>query len=1063
VPAPFFRAPALAASLGLGPEVLSPQERAFVAALPEVRVAIPLPAVRPFEVVDADGSVSGVHPEMLGYLAKAFRLRVRPVMLPSFADALAAMQDGRADLMMTLGYTSDRAKYLSYTLGVTPLAGALFTRVGATPPSSSDRSDLRHARFAVERNFLANDFLRREYPQATILTVETTGDALQAVAEGRATHYLGGLLTTIDWLTRQPVPGIEISRLMNYSTGYYHFAVRKDWSPLAGILNKGISTLRAQGFDPNRTDRAWGQAAASLPAGMPLPQPLRLTRPDLDLMIQRPVWRVGAVRGLPLLNQYEPDGTHSGIAAEMTEQVVRRLGVGLQLVPFDNVGLMLDALRRGDIDLIPFLTRTPDREREFAFSQAYVDMPYVIVARTDAPMYWDLDSLRGRRLALPAQHPLRPLLQKRYPDIQVVDVADGREAMDAVAAGRADASIEVKLFANFFINAPGGDALRTVAEVEEVPAQFHFASTRAGKGLIGLVDRALADVPEDEMRRIRRRWIAVDLHPPFPWRRWIPVIAITVGALLALAGLTAWWLRKLSKEVRERRLSEARLRDIGATLPCVAFRHLLSADGLQLVASWVSPRAVSLLGMAPDLSQTVVTSLAQRLPEMADAEALRADEQRCLQRGEPLQRTLAYHHPDGGLRWLTVEAVRTDAEAGLIAWTGTVVDTTAEHDLQARLLAAAESRNLMLASASHELRAPAHTLALALQALPAHGLSKAHDAALRIARDAVDTLSQLLGDVLDAARFDGAPLRLRPRDFDLRELLDRLAESAAATAASKGLVFVHDVDPNLPAGLHLDPLRVRQVVVNLLSNAFKYTPAGRVELMAVRRAATDGEPAMLAITVADSGPGIAPERRSRLFTPFAASAGATDVNGPAAVPHEGSSGLGLAISRQLAERMGGRLELASELGAGTRVTLLLPLVATTAEPASTTRSGVIVVCDDDPTSRVLLSHVLRGRGFVTEETDSAEAALARCAKGGVAAVITDLEMPGLGGVGLLRALRAGARPGLTLPALVVCSGDSADIAGSINTQGLADARLVKPVDLAALLRILSGLGVQAGA
>jgi ABC-type amino acid transport substrate-binding protein len=237
VPAPFFRAPALAASLGLGPEVLSPQERAFVAALPEVRVAIPLPAVRPFEVVDADGSVSGVHPEMLGYLAKAFRLRVRPVMLPSFADALAAMKDGRADLMMTLGYTSDRAKYLGYTLGVTPLAGALFTRVATNAPSPTDLSDLSHARFAVERNFLANDFLRREFPQATIVTVETTGDALQAVSEGRATHYLGGLLTTIDWLTRQPVPGIEISRLMNYSTGYYHFAVRKDWSPLAGILN----------------------------------------------------------------------------------------------------------------------------------------------------------------------------------------------------------------------------------------------------------------------------------------------------------------------------------------------------------------------------------------------------------------------------------------------------------------------------------------------------------------------------------------------------------------------------------------------------------------------------------------------------------------------------------------------------------------------------------------------------------------------------------------------------------------------------------------------------------
>ena len=1055
-PAPFFRLPRLAAQLGLGPEVLSPQEQAFIAALPEVRVAIPIPAVRPFEVLGADGEVSGIHPEMLGYLANAFRLRVRPVLFPSFGAALEGLRLRQADMMLTLGYSPARGSFAEFTLGVTPLAGALFTRGAGHSSATRPDGDLQRARFAVERDFVANDYLRRQYPEASILTVDTTGQALAAVADGKASHYLGGLLTTLDWLTREPVPGIEINRLLNYSSGYYHFAVRKDWAPLVSVLNKGISTLRAQGLAAGTGSREWAAAAASLPAGTPLPQPLRLSGSELGILIQRPVWRVGAVRGLPLLNHLEPSGLHSGIAAEVTEQVVRRLGVGLQVVGFDNVGAMLDALRRREIDLVPFLTRTPTREAEFAYSKPYVEMPYVIVARSDAPLFWNLDSLRGRRLALPAQHPLRPLLASRYADIQTVDVADGREAMDAVADRRADAAVEVKLFANLRINGDNDDRLRTVATVEEVPAQFHFATLKPDAALLTLVDRALQDIPEAEQLRMQRRWVAVDLSPAFPWHRWRPLLLTAGAALLLLAAATAWWLQRLSREVRARRRSEDRLRDIGASMPGAAFRHVFAAGQAQPLASWVSQRAADLLGLdpsAPTERRTVLARVAGRLPA-TEREALLAEEQRCLAAGEPLRRTLLYPHPDGSRRWLSCEAVRTDAERGRHAWTGYLIDTSHEHELQDRLVEAAQSRNLVLASASHELRAPAHTLALALQALPEHVPDTAQDQALRIARDAVETLSQLLGDVLDAARLDATPLRLRPVDLDLRDLLQRLAEGAAASAASKGLAFACQVDARLPVVVHHDPLRLRQVVVNLLSNAFKYTAQGRVDLRAEWRPGNAGAPDQLALTVADTGPGIPAELQRRLFTPFVFA----DPAAPG--PAEGSSGLGLAISRRLAEHMGGGLSLHSTLGQGTQVTLQLPLIRPQPAPAPPSRTGPLLVCDDDPTSRLLLAQVLRTRGFEVEEADAPEAALQRCQQGDLAALITDLEMPGLGGVGLLQAVRAWSAAHPPGPALLVCSGDGAGLRGSIDTGELADARLIKPVDLPQLLQALADLGVH---
>ena len=104
---------------------------------------------------------------------------------------------------------------------------------------------------------------------------------------------------------------------------------------------------------------------------------------------------------------------------------------------------MLDGLRNGRIDFVPFPARTPEREREFAFSKPYFEMPYLLVSRVDAPLYWDLGSLRGKHLALAlaAKHPLRPLSAQRFPRIQVVDAVTGNDAMDKVASGDADAAV----------------------------------------------------------------------------------------------------------------------------------------------------------------------------------------------------------------------------------------------------------------------------------------------------------------------------------------------------------------------------------------------------------------------------------------------------------------------------------------------------------------------------------------------------------------------------------------------------------------------------------------------
>jgi two-component system sensor histidine kinase EvgS len=739
----------------------------------------------------------------------------------------------------------------------------------------------------------------------------------------------------------------------------------------------------------------------------------------------------------------------------------------VEVVGYDSVASMLQGLRARDIDLVPFLTRTPAREQHFGYTKPYFEMPYMLVTRSDGPLIWGLQSLVGRKLALALEHPLRDVIARDMPGITVLDAANGNEAMDMVALGDADAAVEIQLFANLRINSDPSQRLRLSAVVTELPAQFHFASQKDATALLTLVDRALDDIPSEERQRMLWRWVAVDLKPPFPWHRYVPLMVVSGLALLLIAGGTVWWMRRLHVEVAARRASEGLLRDISRTAPGVVFRYVMTPEqGLKHV--YLSPSAKAFLGFQPPPGQTLTASLAPWISE-ADRKACADLEQACLASGAPFKITVQMRQPAGSPRWLHAEAVRTAGDDGNWVWTGYVVDVTTERDLQARLARESEARTLLLATASHELRAPTHNLSLALQSMDAAKMDATAGSALRIARRAVQTLTQLLNDVLDVARLEAGPIPLRPQTFDLRELIDALAEAWAASAREKGLGFSLEVAAEVPANLTQDALRINQVLANLLSNAYKYTARGMIGL------SVSVQGADLVFAVRDTGPGLDEGQRRRLFQPFV-----TLQNGELGPSPIGSSGLGLVVSRQIAERLGGGIELTSQPGVGSVFSFRLPMAtglgvsaASAAPPAIATCAEAIgpapqaprvVVCDDDPVSRLLAAQILRLRGYQVVEAADGASAVASCREGQVRALITDLDMPGLSGLEVIRQVReheaamteAGADPERPRIAVVVCSGSPAPPAVD---PPVHDAYLLKPVQIDTLGRALETLGV----
>ena len=639
---------------------------------------------------------------------------------------------------------------------------------------------------------------------------------------------------------------------------------------------------------------------------------------------------------------------------------------------------------------------------------------------------------------------------------------------------------EARLFAKLRINSDDNGALRQVARVDEIPAQFHFAASQAAAGLIPLVNRALADIPESERARPYRRWVAVDFNPGFAWRGHAPWMA-TAGAALLLGLLaSAWWMRRLGREVASRTEAEQRLRDVTNHLPGMVFQAVVDPAG-QLLAHYISAGVDRFLGSGFQSDPTLPALVLAKVPPDRAA-AVRAAQVLSLQTGQPFKQTFLYQHRLQGPRWLHCEATVRALGVGRLAWTGYLVDVSSERELQSESNDAARAKSLFVANASHELRAPLQTITLALNRLGAGPLDPAQRQTWRVAQEASDALASLIDDVLDLSRLDAGRVRLQPQPMVLEAELARIAAQHRLGAEARGLAFELVCQPGLPSVVSLDALRLHQLLSNLIGNAFKYTAQGKVTVTAgpLAGVAAPGDeadasgPQWLLLSVRDTGAGISLAQQKTLFEPFGALAAGDDVgdgsgaaqsaNGRPLNQGARSTGLGLAICKRLVHAMHGEIMVISQPGLGTEVRVHLPiptLAAGTLAPPGTapvSRRGTVLMVDDDPVSRLLMAEMLRRAGYAVVEAANAEEALAVWHSQDLAAVISDRHMPGADGQALLRQIRAEAHnQHRVCPSLVLCSGDT-DIAAAAELESI----LTKPVSLVQLTETLARLGVAPG-
>jgi two-component system, sensor histidine kinase and response regulator len=605
----------------------------------------------------------------------------------------------------------------------------------------------------------------------------------------------------------------------------------------------------------------------------------------------------------------------------------------------------------------------------------------------------------------------------------------------------------------------------------EVGAQAASERVASGDGLRLTADirNLIREMREDEERLLVIRQAIVDLD----FSRITRVLALGVFGSILVLGLAGWMV---SRDTRARRESEQALRGSEECLRHErdrAQRYLDTAEVMLLALDrdrrivLVNRYACATLGWTPDElvgHDWIETCLPVRL---RDAAKTRFDS---LLAGELVLAEVAVLTRSGGERLIAWRSTILRDDAGhVISTFSSGTDITERKEAETELRAAkdtAEAANRakseFLANMSHEIRTPMNGVIGMTDLVLDTELTSEQRENLGIVKSSADALLTVINDILDFSRMEAGKFDLDPIDFNPRDAIGDTATAVSLRAHQKGLEVIVDVDAAVPHTLRGDVGRLRQILVNLLGNAIKFTPRGEVVLRVTREASAPPD-VVLQFSVSDTGVGIPLDRQKSVFEAF------TQADGSVTRTY-GGTGLGLTISSQLVQLMGGRLSVESEPGRGStfhftaHFTVAQVAAAMAVPDAVDLRDLPVLVVDDNATNRRLLEEMLIGWHLVPTLAASAPDALAAL-RGAHASgtpfdlVLTDVQMPDTDGFALAAAIKNDPTLAGATVVMLTSAGQAGD-AARCRELGVA-GYLAKPIKRSELLSaILLGLSVR---
>ena len=1002
----------LSRSATSGVEVaLDNAQRSWLEHKRELRVGTSTTDYPPFDMTDSGQDYEGLTADYVGILAKTLDVSIKVERFASRDAAIKALEEGQIDLLGTSNGFEAANRNLLLSAPYAIDQPVLVTREGETRSLSQGLEGLR---LSMVYHYLPLDEIKALYPKAIIQSYPSYQNALNAVAFDQADVFLGDTVSTHYMINKGYLKNIKMANFGRHEAQGFSFAVRHDNAQLLAIIN---ATLKAvPDSEQERIAKRWSAGSDILLSD----NKLQLTGREEQWLAQHPVVRVVVSETLAPLTFFDAHGNFRGITADLLEMIRLRTGLRFEIQRAHGLNTMIQRVKQGETDIISAISPTASRESTLQFTRPYLVNSFVLLTAKGRQAPASLEQLAGKKLALSQGNPLTDYLRSQYPRITLVETESIYRATELLAEGEVQGAVNTLVIANYLLASQMfRDRLQISATLGTQPATFALATARDATELHSILNKALLSIAPDELGIINSRWRGYAPASDSYWRNYHRLIyQIIIGTSLLLL-LSLVWNAYMRRQIRHRKMAERALSDQFEFMRAMVNGtphpiYVRDREGILKTCNDSYLQAFS--ARREDVIGKTVMQACGLLSNECEAHDYQADYLRVMAEGTPLVldrplniggKTFTIYH------WILPFRDSLGEVQGII---GGWIDISERRHLMDELRAAKEladdanrAKSTFLATMSHEIRTPMNAV-IGLLELTLKRADQGHldRPSIEVAYHSAKDLLELIGDILDIARIESGRLNLSPERVNLRNLAHSVIRVFDGLARQKNLTLSLQFHPRSDApDVLIDPLRFKQILTNLVSNAIKFTRQGQVTLEINLLPASTPDHTELQLSVQDTGIGISDRDQARLFEPFAQAenSGQLALNG---------AGLGLLICRSLCEMMGGTLELSSQVNVGTLVEIKLrlptlpPCLSSAAhEPVinpAAHRLNVLVV-DDHPANRLLMCQQLGylGHRFTTEHDGAA--GFKTWKEGTFDLVIADCNMPVMNGYDLTRAIR----------------------------------------------------------
>lgn len=904
---------------------LSEAERIWLKEHPVLRVSSE-PDYIPFDFRE-NGEPVGYSIDYVNLLTERLGIRVEYVK-DSWGKLLQKAEAKEVDLVHSIfNFPAERERYLNFTQPYKEVLNAIIVPKDQEGIDSLEALEGRTVAI-VEGDSLGGLIARR--PNIDVQLFHDYRSALKAVALGKVDAAVSELPVAVYLIRKLSLTNLKTvaqAADIRERDQRYRLAVRKDWPILISILEKAMESLTPA--ELRRLDDKWiaGFRHLGLMSA--------LNEAEYAWLKAHPEIRLGVDPDWPPFEFMELGHEYRGIAADFIHIIGQRLGIEMNPAAGLSWTEVLEKAKAGEIDVLPCVVKTPEREKYLHFTDSYLTKPLAIISRNNAAFMGGISDIRGT-VAVVRGYFFDEVLLRDYPYKQYYKVDTISEAIQAVAEGDAEAFIGNLPSISQTIQREGYKNLM-VSGFTEYTFELHMAVRKDWPELVSILNKELGAIPSSEKSQIVSSWMNVRIEKE---TNWMPMIYWMLGITAFFGILISYYVntnRKLAAEVNERRLLEE------------ALRH--SRDAAE---------------------------------------------------------------------------------------------------------AANQAKSRFLANMSHEIRTPMNAVLGYTEILRMREREPKKLRYIESIRSSGNVLLDLINDVLDLSKIESGKVELQYTAVSIADLFREMEVVFEQKAHEQGDEIEAAVAPGFPPALLLDEVRLRQILINLVGNAVKFTQDGVIRLEAMHHAGgPPGGGVHLTLRISDSGIGIPENQQGIIFEPF------DQVKGQKVLQY-GGTGLGLTICRRYVELMQGTIRVESAAGEGSTFIIDFPEVALASEvdrPEGPEESianirfdpATLLIADDLDFNREILQVFLEDYGFTILEAVNGEEVLELSRKHHPDLILLDLKMPKMDGREAARRLKADDAL-KNIPVIAVTASGLRMDQEAMASQ--CDGFLYKPVDKAVLVREL---------